>query len=71
MYRFYQINNYILIKYFCCHYTFCHNRWTRFAEHIINILELDNDKTKQVKILKLIPEIRKYNSFSTIIWASK
>jgi len=49
---------------------------------IINILELDNinsiilydldnDKNKQNKILELIPEIRKYYSFSTIIGASE
>ena len=49
---------------------------------IINVLELDdessiilynldNDKTKQDKILELIPEIRKYYSFSTIIGASE
>ena len=36
---------------------------------IINIL--DNDKVKQEEILKLIPEIRKYYSFSTIIGASE
>ena len=52
------------------------------VDKIINILELDiensiilynldNDKTKQDKILELIPEIRKYNSFSTIIGASE
>ena len=51
-------------------------------DKIINILELDNensiilynldnDKTKQDKILELIPEIRKYYSFSTIIGASE
>ena len=50
-------------------------------EKIINILELDdansiilynldNDQEKQNKILALIPEIRKYYSFSTIIGAS-
>ena len=49
---------------------------------IINILELDNDNSiilynldnaqdKQNKILELIPEIRKYYSFSTIIGASE
>jgi hypothetical protein len=49
---------------------------------IINILELDddnsiilynldNDHNKQNKILELIPEIRKYYSFSTIIGASE
>lgn len=48
------------------------------VDKIINILELDNensiilynldnDKIKQDKILELIPEIRKYYSFSTII----
>ena len=52
------------------------------TDKIINILELDeknsiilydldNDKTKQYKILELIPEIRKYYSFSTIIGASE
>ena len=52
------------------------------VDKIINILELDNensiilynldnDKTKQDKILELIPEIRKYYSFSTIIGASE
>jgi len=52
------------------------------VDKIINILELDNensiilynldnDKIKQNKILKLIPEIRKYYSFSTIIGASE
>lgn len=52
------------------------------VDKIINILELDNensiilynldnDKEKQNKILKLIPEIRKYYSFSTIIGASE
>ena len=50
-------------------------------DKIINILELDddnsiilynldNDQEKQNKILALIPEIRKYYSFSTIIGAS-
>jgi hypothetical protein len=49
---------------------------------IINILELDNDNSiilynldndqnKKNKILELIPEIRKYYSFSTIIGASE
>ena len=49
---------------------------------IINILELDNqnsiilynldnDQNKKNKILELIPEIRKYYSFSTIIGASE
>ena len=48
------------------------------VDKIINILELhnensiilynlDNNKIKQDKILELIPEIRKYYSFSTII----
>jgi hypothetical protein len=52
------------------------------VDKIINILELDdknsiilynldNDKTKQDKILGLIPEIRKYYSFSTIIGVSE
>ena len=52
------------------------------VDKIINILELDNensiilynldnDKTTQDKILELIPEIRKYYSFSTIIGASE
>ena len=52
------------------------------VDKIINILELDNmnsivlynldnDETKQYKILELIPEIRKYYSFSTIIGASE
>jgi len=52
------------------------------VDKIINILNfddknsiilynLDNDKTKQDKILELIPEIRKYYSFSTIIGASE
>lgn len=52
------------------------------VDKIINILELDNensiilynldnDKNKQDKILKLIPEIRKFYSFSTIIGASE
>ena len=54
---------------------------TYLIDKIINILELynkksiifynlDNDKTKQDKILNRIPEIRKYYSFSTIIGAS-
>jgi len=54
----------------------------KLIDKIINILELDNensiilynldnDKTKQYKILELIPEIRKYYSFSTIIGASE
>ena len=52
------------------------------VDKIINILELDNensiilynldnDHKKQEKILELIPEIRKYYSFSTIIGASE
>jgi len=52
------------------------------VDKIINILELDNknsiilynldnDKIKQDKILELIPEIRKYYSFSTIIGVSE
>ena len=52
------------------------------VDKIINILELDNensiilygldnDKTKQYKVLELIPEIRKYYSFSTIIGTSE
>jgi len=51
-------------------------------DEIINILELDdkksiilynldNDKKKQDKILELIPNIRKYFSFSMIIGASE
>jgi hypothetical protein len=54
----------------------------KLVNKIINILELDNtnsiilydldnDKNKQNKILELIPEIRKYYSFSTIIGASE
>jgi hypothetical protein len=42
----------------------------QLLNQIINILELDN-KNKQNKILELIPEIRKYYSFSTIIGASQ
>lgn len=52
------------------------------VDKIINILELDNensiilynldnDQIKQDRILKLIPEIRKYYSFSSIIGASE
>jgi len=52
------------------------------VDKIINILELDNENSiilynldndldKQTKILELIPEIRKYYSFSTIIGASE
>lgn len=40
-------------------------------ENSIILYNLDNDKTKQDKILELIPEIRKYYSFSTIIGASE
>ena len=40
-------------------------------ENSIILYELDNDKNKQDKILELIPEIRKYYSFSTIIGASE
>jgi len=40
-------------------------------ENSIILYNLDNDKTKQNKILELIPEIRKYYSFSTIIGASE
>ncbi len=36
-------------------------------ENSIILFSLDNDNTKQDKILELIPEIRKYYSFSTII----
>ena len=54
----------------------------QLLNQIINILELDNNnsiilynldnnKNKQNKILELIPEIRKYYSFSTIIGASQ
>ena len=52
------------------------------VDKIINILELDNensiilynldnDKIKQDKILKLIPDIRKYFSFTSVIGASE
>jgi hypothetical protein len=52
------------------------------VDKIVNILELDNDnsiilynldndKAKQQKILDLIPDIRKYYSFTTIIGASE
>ena len=37
----------------------------------IILLELDNDKTKQDKILALIPDIRKYFSFTSSIGASE
>ena len=40
-------------------------------ENSIILYNLDNDKTKQDKILELIPEIRKYYSFTTIIGASE
>jgi len=40
-------------------------------ENSIILYNLDNYKIKQDKILKLIPEIRKYYSFSTIIGASE
>ena len=40
-------------------------------ENSIILYNLDNDKTKQNNILELIPEIRKYYSFSTIIGASE
>ena len=40
-------------------------------ENSIILFNLDNDKIKQDKILELIPEIRKYYSFSTIIGASE
>jgi len=51
------------------------------TDKIINILELndnsillynlDNDKTKQDKLLELIPDIRKYYSFTSSIGASE
>ena len=37
----------------------------------ITLYELDNDKVKQQKILDLIPDIRKYYSFSSIIGVSE
>ena len=40
-------------------------------ENSIILYNLDNDQGKQNKILELIPEIRKYYSFSTIIGASE
>ncbi len=40
-------------------------------ENSIILYHLDNDINKQNKILNLIPEIRKYFSFSTIIGASE
>lgn len=38
-------------------------------ENSIILHDLDNDENKQNKILELIPDIRKYYSFSTIIGA--
>jgi len=38
-------------------------------ENSIILYNLDNDQNKKNKILELIPEIRKYYSFSTIIGA--
>jgi hypothetical protein len=40
-------------------------------ENSILLYNLDNNKEKQNMILALIPEIRKYYSFSTIIGASE
>jgi len=40
-------------------------------DNSIILYNLDNDQDKQNKILELIPEIRKYYSFSTIIGASE
>ena len=40
-------------------------------ENSIILYNLDNNKEKQDKILALIPEIRKYYSFTTIIGASE
>jgi hypothetical protein len=40
-------------------------------DNSIILYNLDNDHNKQNKILELIPEIRKYYSFSTIIGASE
>lgn len=37
----------------------------------ITLYELDNDKSKQDKILELIPNIRKYFSFTSVIGASE
>lgn len=37
----------------------------------ITLYDLDNDNEKQSKILALIPDIRKFFSFSTIIGASE
>ena len=39
-------------------------------DNSIILYELDNDKIKQDKILELIPDIRKYFSFTSIIGAS-
>lgn len=39
-------------------------------ENSIILYDLDNDEIKQGKILELMPRIRKYYSFSTIIGAS-
>jgi len=39
-------------------------------DNSIILYVLDNDKPKQEKILQLIPDIRKYFSFTTIIGAS-
>ena len=39
--------------------------------NIINLCDLDNEYDKQKQIMELIPEIRKYYSFSTIIGASE
>ena len=41
------------------------------CDKIIDILQLDNDKVKQQKILDLIPDIRKYFSFGSIVGASE
>ena len=35
--------------------------------NIINLCDLDENNDKQKQIMELIPEIRKYYSFSTII----
>ena len=40
-------------------------------ENSIILYNLDNNQNKKNKILELIPEIRKYYSFSTIIGASE
>ena len=37
----------------------------------ITLYELDNDKVKKKKILDLIPDIRKYFSFGSIVGASE